>query len=200
MQETSLFSKRNVICRAIHLRFHGWLLPTVGCRQSTEPVLVTHSGRMKDKGYMDVKRILVPLDESRLATLSLEPAYEIARRFGASVHLLMVVDDAAAAALKGIAVSEDIELERAAESTLKRASSDFADVPTEVEAIFDDDPAHAIVAYARRHPIDLVVMATHGRTGVGRWLLGSVTTKVLRSSPVPVYVIPAPKRTQIDHG
>ncbi|MFQ5530430.1 MAG: universal stress protein, partial [Gemmatimonadota bacterium] len=72
------------------------------------------------------------------------------------------------------------------------------DVSTDVKVIFDDDPAHTIVAFASEQPIDLIVMATHGRTGVGRWLMGSVTSKVLRASSVPVVVVPAPKRRAFD--
>lgn len=146
---------------------------------------------------MEVNRILVPLDESSLSTLSLDPAYEIARRFGATVQLLMVVDDGAAAVLQKAATSENVSIERAAAAALARAASESPDVSTDVKVIFDDDPAHTIVKFAQRNPIDVVVMATHGRTGVGRWLLGSVTTKVLRSSPVPVFVVPAPKRGAI---
>ncbi len=146
---------------------------------------------------MELNHILVPLDESSLATLSLDPAYEIARRFGANVHLLMVVDKGAAPVLGKVAASEEVDIERAAAMTLRRAASDHDDVRTEVEVIFDEDPAHTISHFANRHPIDLIVMATHGRTGVGRWLLGSVATKVLRSSPVPVMVVPAPKRTRL---
>lgn len=147
---------------------------------------------------MKVERILVPLDESQLSTVGLDPAYEIARRFGATVQLLMVIDRGATAVLEEAAASEHVDVVRAAEAMLERAASDFQDVATEVEAIYRNDPAHAIVTYARNHPVDLIAMATHGRTGVGRWLMGSVTQKVLGSSPVPVLVVPAPKRSSLE--
>ncbi|MFQ5529817.1 MAG: universal stress protein, partial [Gemmatimonadota bacterium] len=91
---------------------------------------------------MEVNRILVPLDESSLSTLSLDPAYEIARRFGATVQLLMVVDDGAAAVLQKAATSENVSIERAAAAALARAASESPDVSTDVKVIFDDDPAH----------------------------------------------------------
>lgn len=51
------------------------------------------------------------------------------------------------------------------------------------------DPADAIVEYAEKHEVDLITIATHGRSGIGRWLLGSVTQKVLQGSTAPVLVV-----------
>lgn len=51
------------------------------------------------------------------------------------------------------------------------------------------DPADAIVEFAEHHNVDLIAMATHGRSGIGRWLLGSVTQKVLQGATVPVLVV-----------
>lgn len=148
---------------------------------------------------MELSHILVPLDESALSRLSLEPAYLLARKFDAAVRLLIVVDQGAASVLQAIADSEGIPIQRAAEAMLEQAAAEYPDVNTATTVIIDDDPAHAIVSFAGKHPIDLIVMATHGRSGVGRWLLGSVTSKVLRSSPAPIYVLPAPSRREIAH-
>jgi len=54
------------------------------------------------------------------------------------------------------------------------------------------DPAVAIGAAAEEHGADLIVMATHGRTGIGHFFLGSVTERVVRESPVPVMTVRAP--------
>ena len=50
--------------------------------------------------------------------------------------------------------------------------------------------AEAIVGYAYSNDIDMVIMASHGRSGLGRWLLGSVAEKVIRTAEVPVLVVP----------
>jgi len=59
--------------------------------------------------------------------------------------------------------------------------------------VVDGDPATGIVVYAEAHPeVTMIVMSTHGRSGVGRWVLGSVTERVVRHSPVPLLVVRAP--------
>lgn len=57
------------------------------------------------------------------------------------------------------------------------------------EVVFDDSAADAIIDYAIANGVDLIVMSTHGRGGVGRWVLGSVAEKVLRGANVPVLLI-----------
>jgi K+-sensing histidine kinase KdpD len=57
------------------------------------------------------------------------------------------------------------------------------------------DPAEEILRYAGRQPIDLIVVGTHGRTGVSRVLLGSVAERVARGARCPVLVVPAPPRS-----
>jgi nucleotide-binding universal stress UspA family protein len=52
--------------------------------------------------------------------------------------------------------------------------------------------ADAIMSYAEKNKVDLIIMSTHGRSGIGRWLMGSVTDKVVRHSPVPVLTVAPP--------
>ncbi len=58
-------------------------------------------------------------------------------------------------------------------------------------------PAEKILDYAKKHGVDLIIMSTHGRSGVARWAMGSVADKVLRHSPVPVLTV-APGGCRID--
>ena len=60
----------------------------------------------------------------------------------------------------------------------------------EVELIVGGAADEAILDYAKENNIDLIVMSTHGRSGVHRWIFGSVTQRVLRHSPVPVLIVP----------
>jgi nucleotide-binding universal stress UspA family protein len=66
----------------------------------------------------------------------------------------------------------------------------------EIETIVEvGDDAAAILDYAHKQPIDLIVMATHGRSGLSRWVYGSVADKVLRGAEVPVLLVRAqPKK------
>jgi nucleotide-binding universal stress UspA family protein len=61
-------------------------------------------------------------------------------------------------------------------------------------ALTDQSPASAIVDYAAENAIDVIVMGTHGRGRVGRWLLGSVADRVVRTAPCPVLVVRHPER------
>ncbi|QLK26403.1 universal stress protein [Natrinema zhouii] len=134
--------------------------------------------------YTDV---LVPTDGSGHATAALELAATVADRHGAKLHLLSVVDelpeviDAGSAAL-----SEQLEdnvqqvLDDAA-STATQAGVD--DVTTTIAA---GSVPREVTTYADEEGIDLIVMGTHGHTGLDRHLLGSFTERVIRTSPVPV--------------
>jgi nucleotide-binding universal stress UspA family protein len=108
-----------------------------------------------------------------------EPAARVAReyagRLGAHVHLVHVTatDTAIATArLTGLATA-------------------FAPAPTVTRVLAGTSPAAAIVAYAREHAIDLVVLGTHGRTGWSHALLGSVAELVVRTASCPVLTVPA---------
>jgi nucleotide-binding universal stress UspA family protein len=56
---------------------------------------------------------------------------------------------------------------------------------------YDDSPAHGILQIAASHEVDAIVIASHGRTGMTRWLLGSIAEKIARTAEVPVIIVPA---------
>jgi nucleotide-binding universal stress UspA family protein len=134
--------------------------------------------------------VLVPTDGSDAATAAVEHALGFATRYGATLHALYVVDASAFAALDADASGVVAGLERRGEAALDRVveTAREADVPVE-PATVEGAPAGAIVRYAESAGVDLVVMATHGRTGIDRYLLGSVTEQVVRSSPAPVLTV-----------
>lgn len=135
--------------------------------------------------------ILVPLDVSKLATLAVDYATMLASATGARLILFMAVGRDEKAALEEFASHEGITLDEAAEAHLRRVASDIGgDIDVERRYHHSDNPAASIVDFVTEHGISLVVMASHGRSGVTRWLLGSVATKVLETSPAPVTVVP----------
>jgi len=141
--------------------------------------------------YSDV---LVPTDGSPGTRGAVEHAIDHAKRYDATLHVLYVVD-----ARIGIArettpetLYEELSEEgrHIIDDVITQAES--ADVGTIEGVIAQGDPHRAIVDYSEDNDIDLVVMGTHGRTGLDHYLLGSVTEKVVRLSAVPVLTVPLP--------
>ena len=142
------------------------------------------------EGRPDIDRVLVPTDGSDESMAAVDHAIDIAERYGATVHGLYVVDQRAlssyyeAGPLMGDLLETLTEVgEDATEAVRERAEARGVAAETEVRQGL---PASAIREYADDNDVDLVVMGTHGRTGVERYLLGSVTERVVRTSDVPV--------------
>jgi nucleotide-binding universal stress UspA family protein len=121
-----------------------------------------------------VRQILFATDFSASSEAAARVARDYARQFGARLHILHVV-------WGGTDPVTPPLLARLAEDLRK-------DVPV-VTAVEAGAPAAQIVRYAERHGIDLVVLGTHGRTGVTRALLGSVAEQVVRTAPCPVLTV-----------
>ena len=143
------------------------------------------------------KNILVPLDTSELAELALEDALSMARLCQADLTLLHVIApiDKVFATDLGYTVYIDQQW-----GDQKQQALDYLDnvcqrldcnTLTVNRVVETGAPAETIIDYAKRNPIDLIVMATHGRSGLQRWVYGSVADKVLRGAHVPVLLVRA---------
>lgn len=137
--------------------------------------------------------ILVPTDGSEPSLHAAREAAELAARFDATLHALYIVDaDPSRLAVSRADVRETLREvgEQAADTAFETVSRLADDAGVELEtAIVEGAPAERIVDYAGDHGVDLVVMGTHGRTGLGKRLLGSVTERVVRNAPVPVLTV-----------
>jgi nucleotide-binding universal stress UspA family protein len=141
-------------------------------------------------------RILVPIDFSEYSDAALRYAIALARQFGSSLYLLHVLDDpfATGAWASEIAVPETPglrdSLRREAEQRLNRYFSPegWTRFRVTTEAV-TGSPAQSIVDFARDCAADLIVMGTHGRTGVAHLLVGSVAERVVRLAPCPVLAV-----------
>jgi nucleotide-binding universal stress UspA family protein len=121
--------------------------------------------------------IIVPLDGSDLAETILPHAITLAKALGAKVSLVRAtLEDSADA-------DERDRLERVAERVRGEGVADVESM------VLHGDPAAAIVDLTHDYPDALVAMTTHGRSGVGRWLMGSVTDRVVRHAAGPVMVL-----------
>lgn len=149
------------------------------------PVLTVRAGEDTRQSY-PYKAVLVPTDGSEHAGAALELGAAVAARAGASLHLLSIVDELPETIEPGsIHLSEDIE--RTYERRLEEAAAVAREAGVEdvVTAVESGSVPREVVAYAEEG-IDLVAMGTHGRSGLDRYLLGSFTDRVVRTSPVPV--------------
>ena len=155
---------------------------------------MTSSTGSQDGGTrIAIERILCPLDFSDASRHAIEHALAIARWSGAAVSALHVCRPMVVAALTGAGAGERdadgdlVRLGAAAASLVEGAGARDLRVDVFVEA---GDPARQILEHAQRHAASLIVMGTHGTAGFERWVLGSVTEKVLRKACCPVLTVP----------
>jgi nucleotide-binding universal stress UspA family protein len=145
------------------------------------------------------ERILVPTDGSDTAETAVEHALDLAEQYGAEVHALYVVDTDSMSLSLGAEQVDRIEQGQYGEMDDVRdraedATGYVADRARErglecVENVSAGKPHVLISDYVEDNGIDLVVMGSHGRSGIRRALLGSVTERTLRSTHVPVLVV-----------
>lgn len=145
------------------------------------------------------KHILVPLDGSRLAEAALSTALEIAARFEGEITLLrvtlppLIIQSVDGRAYADLLVTLRQQARTEAESYLKGLKGSLRQQGYIVHAqvMEDESPATAILDVTEAQALDAIVMSTHGRGGLVRWVYGSVADKVLRHADVPVLLVRA---------
>ena len=136
--------------------------------------------------------LLLPVEGSAAATAATTHAAKLATTYDATVHVLSVVDtrNRFESPSSGLAPEawEESQREQATEAidAAVAALPDAADVETSIE---EGRPETVILEWVDDHAVDLVVMGTHGRTGIDHYLIGSVTEAVVRKSAAPVLTI-----------
>ena len=159
-------------------------------------------------------KIMIPLDGSDLAEAILEPAAKVAAASTAEVHLIRVLTqstihstrveplpsehvsggpvpiprrpDPAAAETEGQALDR---LRHEAEDYLKEIAARFFPRGAQELVVIAEDPAEQILNHAREEEVDLIAMATHGRTGLARLLMGSVAHTLLQARAAPLLLV-----------
>lgn len=139
---------------------------------------------------MIVGKILVPLDGSALAEAALVKAVEIAKESPKASLVLLRAAEAPVLA-GGDPVEAQVEVVREAEEYLEGLANRLrAEGVTEVStSVWYGPPAPAIVEAAEISKADMIVMSTHGRSGIGRLFLGSVAESVLRATRTPILLL-----------
>jgi nucleotide-binding universal stress UspA family protein len=145
---------------------------------------------------MKLNAILVPLDGSALAEAALPKAMELADLSGARVLLLRAAEGHTHTGTDS--TNAQVAAVRDAEDYLDRVREHLRGRGITVEtSVWYGPAAQSILEAARHHGVDEIVMTTHGRSGLGRLLLGSITEAVLRGTDLPVLVVHAP-RSRLD--
>jgi universal stress protein A len=155
------------------------------------------------------RSILVPVDYSDHCKASVRYAVELADSVGATIHIVHVWDRPTYASDAVLVRRPGEENTSLAELVQKNAESDMSDflaslaLPAKVKVthrLLSGDPAGTLVEELKRGDYDLVVLGTHGRTGLMHLLLGSVAEKLVRLSPVPVLTVPPRARAGLIPG
>ena len=148
-----------------------------------------------------IKKILVPTDFSDLSLEAVHYAMSLSELYGADLVLFHAVDDAPVLAFHTMEITTDFVVDDTAK-TAERHLEEFArshDIRSHYGlslVVRRGNPYDEITRYAKEESVDLIVMATHGRTGLAHVLLGSVAEKVVQHSDIPVLPIkPAKIRT-----
>ncbi len=143
------------------------------------------------------KKILVPTDGSKLSRQAVKAAVELARDTGASLVVVNVQPPFQPPVVAEVPVAyvyTPKEYEESAGKSARKILDDAAKLATaagvqaQTAFVFDPSPYEAIIAAARKHKCDLIMMASHGRRGLSGLLLGSETQKVLTHCKIPVLV------------
>src|SRR5262249_9594727 len=136
---------------------------------------------------------------SKYSQVALTYAVALAEKFGAELHLLHVVQDLAVFIPDAVAVAPPIappleQFTAAAREALERVVRENGlEQRTVHREIREGTPFYEIIRFAREQDIDLIVMGTHGHSGLAHMLLGSVTEKVVRKAPCPVLTVRHPE-------
>lgn len=137
------------------------------------------------------KHLLVPIDGSEPSQAAVALAARFSRENGSTVTLCHVIDRTGGFAYEGVGVDTNIPgaARNHAQRLLDEASSAFEPETITASVLVEGDPVARVLEIARTGGVELIVMGTHGRSGLSRMALGSVTEEVLRQANVPVLTV-----------
>lgn len=160
------------------------------------PVITVNPDRDRPLTYPS-QDLLVPTDGSRGAELALKEGIAIAKSTGTTLHLLHVVETGSLGPDARSILKEGEMTERAntimTKATETVASESLDAVVSEIEY---GSPAKKIRTYIRENEIDLAVLGTHGETDFSRYMMGGVSAKLVRTSPIPVMWVREPATSE----
>jgi nucleotide-binding universal stress UspA family protein len=203
--ETILFYTQRHHVNLIIMATHGhsglkrWWLGSVFEKvisQCTVPVLVIHSKHVREidrEHRATFRHVLAPLDGSEAGESALHDAEEVAVKTGASITLLHVIPEphAVEARFLGSEFTRFVKaMHDAGENYLTRTCNRLSEKGIKASyKIVYGDPAQQIIDIAAHEKNDLIALSTHGRSGITRFVMGSVADKVLHASKLPMWLV-----------
>jgi len=147
---------------------------------------------------MEIKGILFPTDFSEGSAQALKYAVEFAKKYNAKLYILHVIYDMAkGSGLYVPHVSMDQLYRDIVEGAKKELDNfgveDLSGMKNVERTVMTGVPHHEIVGFADKNKIDMIIIGTHGRTGIDRLLFGSTASQVVRNAPCPVLTVRVPK-------
>lgn len=144
--------------------------------------------------------ILLPLDQSMLAECVLPHGIALAKAFGAKVTLLEVVEDCAGSALKGATNPLTWQMQKAeAEAYLQDIRQRLEPLALTVDQqLMEGKPAQRILDFAEQEGVDLIILSSHGQSGLSDWNISSTVQKVISRAYIPVMIVRAYEAQQPD--
>ncbi|MEZ6067761.1 MAG: universal stress protein [Planctomycetaceae bacterium] len=143
-----------------------------------------------------LERILVPVDFSEFGDCAIRYGCEFARKFSSETHFLHVVEDAYPMVPEaGMLLPSQTDYIQELKASAERGLTKIPDnkhcegLSSIVRHVSVGAPFLEIIRYARQHQIDLIVIGTHGRTGLSHMLMGSVAERIVRKAHCPVLTI-----------
>lgn len=141
-----------------------------------------------------IQKILLPTDFSDLSGIATQYACDLATKYDAELHLLHTLESHPTSTpefVMGLALPTYVaESKAAVETALTRVvAPEWANGRRVSHVVLEGSPKTEIIRYAREHKIDLIVLSTHGRTGLTHVLMGSVAESVVRTAPCPVLTV-----------
>lgn len=146
---------------------------------------------------ISIKNILCPVDYSVYSEMALKYAIEFAEKYRAKLYLMHVLDirvyDINDPDLYDVNIVDEETIAKLRERLLRCVTEDTKGrIPVEA-IIIQGVPFAEIIKASKEHKIDLIVIGTHGRTGISHAIMGSVAEKVVRKAPCPVLTIRHPE-------
>lgn len=144
--------------------------------------------------------VLIPTDGSGHSVRAAEHGHSLAQLFDATVHVINVVDLQGAGGMfdvGGIDQSINDQLIAEGETAIEAVEAVVGERDSVTTAVVKGEPSEAILEYADDHDVDVITMGTHGRTGLNRYIAGSVTERVVRLADVPVLTVRATDQSQL---
>ena len=176
-----------------------WILGNIATkvlRATDRPVLLVKTPVSKSalESRALVRKVLVPLDGSETGQSALCYAEKLATDMGAEIILIEVYEPVGTVGASGM--RDDGAVTKALTTYLDSVAKPIEEQGVKISSVVVfGDAAHQIMKYAEENDVDLIAVSSHGRSGVGRWVFGSVTEKILHTRGISVLVVRASEAT-----